>query len=158
MSLTAPEQGHRFGYQTIVWITAAVAGMGGLLFGYDTGMISGAQVFIEQDFDVSASGIGLVVSAVTLGALFGALLCSRLTSRLSRRIQWGANFVISLLFPILLAAWGGAPVFGLLAGFGVLALLFTYRLVPETNGKSLEQIEADWRRRAGVADTVPAGA
>jgi sugar porter (SP) family MFS transporter len=85
MSLTAPELGHRFSYQTTVWITAAVAGMGGLLFGYDTGMISGAQVFIEQDFGVSASGIGLVVSAVTLGALFGALLCSRLTRTLSRR-------------------------------------------------------------------------
>jgi MFS family permease len=65
-------------------------------------------------------------------------------------IQWGANFVISLLFPILLAAWGGAPVFGMLAGFGVLAPLFTYRLVPETSGKSLEQIEEEWRRRAGV--------
>lgn len=62
----------------------------------------------------------------------------------------GANFVISLLFPILLASWGGAPVFGMLAGFGVLALLFTYRLVPETSGKSLEQIEEEWRRRAGV--------
>jgi predicted MFS family arabinose efflux permease len=85
MSLTAPEIGHRFDYHVTVWITAAVAGMGGLLFGYDTGMISGAQVFIEQDFDVSASGIGLVVSAVTLGALIGALLCSRLTTRLSRR-------------------------------------------------------------------------
>jgi hypothetical protein len=71
-------------------------------------------------------------------------------------IQWGANFVISLLFPILLASWGGAPVFGMLAGFGVLALVFTHRLVPETNGKSLEQIEAEWRRRAGVSEeTAP---
>jgi sugar porter (SP) family MFS transporter len=72
-------------------------------------------------------------------------------------IQWGANFAISLLFPILLSSWGGAPVFGMLAGFGVLALLFTIKLVPETRGKSLEEIEAEWRRRAGVADD-PAGA
>ena len=66
-------------------------------------------------------------------------------------IQWGANFLISLLFPILLSAWGGAPVFFMLAGFGVAALIFTQRLVPETRGKTLEEIEAEWRRRAGVA-------
>jgi sugar porter (SP) family MFS transporter len=67
-------------------------------------------------------------------------------------IQWGANFLISLLFPILLASWGGAPVFYMLAGFGVLALVFTQRLVPETRGKTLEEIEAAWRRKAGVAE------
>jgi sugar porter (SP) family MFS transporter len=72
-------------------------------------------------------------------------------------IQWGANFLISLLFPILLSAWGGAPVFYMLTGFGLAALVFTQRLVPETRGKTLEEIEAAWREKAGVADTpVPA--
>src|SRR5262249_336409 len=104
MALTAPEHGHHFSYQVTVWITAAVAGMGGLLFGYDTGMISGAQVFIEQDFDVSASGIGLVVSAVTLGALIGALLCSRLTQRLSRRAIVKLSAVVFVIGAALAAA------------------------------------------------------
>ena len=58
MPLSAPEHGHRYSYQTRTWMAAGIAGMGGLLFGYDTGMISGAQVFIEQDFDVSASESG----------------------------------------------------------------------------------------------------
>jgi hypothetical protein len=40
----------------------------------------------------------------------------------------------------------------MLAGFGVLALVFTHRLAPETNGKSLEQIKEEWRRRAGVSE------
>jgi SP family arabinose:H+ symporter-like MFS transporter len=71
-------------------------------------------------------------------------------------IQWGANFLISLLFPILLSSWGGAPVFYMLAGFGVLALIFTQRLVPETRGKTLEEIEAAWRRKAGVAEAPTA--
>ena len=48
MPLSAPEHGHRYSYQTRTWMAAGIAGMGGLLFGYDTGMISGAQVFIEQ--------------------------------------------------------------------------------------------------------------
>ncbi len=65
-------------------------------------------------------------------------------------VQWGANFAISLLFPVLLSAWGGGPVFGMLAGFGVLAIWFTWKLVPETRGKTLEEIEEEWRRRAGV--------
>jgi sugar porter (SP) family MFS transporter len=70
-------------------------------------------------------------------------------------VQWGANFAISLLFPILLASWGGEAVFGMLAGFGMLALLFTWRFVPETRGKTLEEIEEEWRRRAGVEGAPP---
>ncbi len=130
MSLTAPEHGHRFSYQTTVWITAAVAGMGGLLFGYDTGMISGAQVFIEQDFDLSASSIGLVVSAVTLGALIGALLCSRLTEHMSRR---GIVKLSAVVFVIGAAVAAAAPnVEVLIAGRLVIGLAvgFASTVVP----------------------------
>ena len=138
MSLTAPEHGHRFSYQVTVWITAAVAGMGGLLFGYDTGMISGAQVFIEQDFDLSSGGIGLVVSAVTLGALFGALLCSRLTTRISRRGIVRLSAVVFVLGAALAAAApnvevliGGRLVIGLAVGFASTVVpLYIAEVVP----------------------------
>lgn len=59
--------------------------------------------------------------------------------------NWGANFVVSLLFPILAAAIGLTYVFGLLAVISVAALVFIQVLVPETKGRSLEQIEADLR-------------
>lgn len=59
MSLTAPEVGHRFDYHVTVWITAAVAGMGGLLFGYDTGMIGtlnfGATVVAPRSWTASGA-------------------------------------------------------------------------------------------------------
>lgn len=84
-SRAAEEPQHRLSYQTHVWLTAAVAAMGGILFGYDTGMISGAQLFIEREFDLSSGAIGVVVSAVTAGALVGALFSSWLTGRMSRR-------------------------------------------------------------------------
>ncbi|MCW2951657.1 MAG: sugar transporter [Conexibacter sp.] len=111
MPLVAPEHGHRYSYRTHVWVTAAIAGMAGMLFGYDTGMISGAQLFIEQDFHVSASGIGLVVSAVTFGALVGALLSGWLTSRVSRRGIVKLSAVVFIVGAVLAAV---APSVGVL--------------------------------------------
>ncbi len=37
----------------------------------------------------------------------------------------------------------------MLAGFGILALIFTHLLVPETRGKTLEEMEAAWPARPG---------
>src|SRR6201982_1952988 len=57
-----------------ITLIAAVAALGGLLFGFDTGVIAGAMLFIVPDFHLGPAQQGLVVSAVTFGALFGALL------------------------------------------------------------------------------------
>lgn len=54
--------------------------------------------------------------------------------------NWAANFLVSLLFPVLLAA-GTGSVFALFAGIGVLAFLFTVVFVKETTGRSLEELE-----------------
>ena len=57
-----------------VVLTAAIAGLGGLLFGYDTGIIAGALLFIKQDFDLGSFAQGLVVAAVPIGAIGGAAI------------------------------------------------------------------------------------
>jgi sugar porter (SP) family MFS transporter len=54
--------------------SAAVAALGGFLFGFDTGIISGALLFIKQEFDLSASLQQLVVGSLLLAAVVGALL------------------------------------------------------------------------------------
>src|ERR687889_1147640 len=59
--------------------------------------------------------------------------------------NWGSNFLVALTFPVLLAALGGAGAFWLFAVLGIVAWLFVWFLVPETKGRSLEEIEADMR-------------
>jgi SP family sugar:H+ symporter-like MFS transporter len=66
-------------------------------------------------------------------------------------LHWGANFLVSQSFPIMLDSWGAGPVFLGYAGIGVLAFLFVKSLVPETKGRSLEEIEADLQRKTGSA-------
>lgn len=59
--------------------------LGGLLFGYDTGVISGAILFIKKDFDLSSFLEGAVVAVLLLGALVGAATAGPLNDRIGRR-------------------------------------------------------------------------
>ena len=58
--------------------------------------------------------------------------------------QWIFNFLVVLLFPHFLASVGGAKTFLFLALMSLFQLLFTYFYIPETKGKSLEEIEQLW--------------
>jgi SP family galactose:H+ symporter-like MFS transporter len=68
-----------------VYAAAAISALGGMLFGYDTGVISGAILFIEQDFALSDFMVGAVVSAVLLGAVIGAAFGGDLADHIGRR-------------------------------------------------------------------------
>jgi len=78
-----------------VAMVAGIAAVGGALFGYDTGVISGAILYIARDFPMDAGEQGLVVSAVTLGALVGAVGAGALADRLGRRLT---NVAAGLIF------------------------------------------------------------
>jgi sugar porter (SP) family MFS transporter len=58
--------------------------------------------------------------------------------------NWAANFLVSITFLSLIGALGAPATFWLFAFFGVLAFLFSWKFVPETKGRSLEQIERYW--------------
>jgi hypothetical protein len=59
--------------------------------------------------------------------------------------SWGSNFLVALTCPILLTALGGAGAFWLFAVIGIVAWTFVYYRVPETKGRTLEEIEASFR-------------
>jgi sugar porter (SP) family MFS transporter len=74
--------GERAGGNAFVYFFGA---LGGLLFGYDTGVISGAILFIESDLALTPFLNGLVVSGILLGAMAGAALAGPLSDSLGRR-------------------------------------------------------------------------
>ncbi len=86
------------GLRSLVYFAVGVAAIGGLLFGYDTGVISGAILFITKQFSLSATIEEIVVSSVLAGAAIGAALGGGLTERFGRRkliILAGAIFTVS---------------------------------------------------------------
>ncbi|WP_110944415.1 sugar porter family MFS transporter [Streptomyces niger] len=75
---------------------AAIAAIGGALFGYDTGVVSGALPFMEEHFGLTSLGEGVITSALLIGAAFGSLAGGRMSDRLGRRnsLLWsGAVFI-----------------------------------------------------------------
>jgi sugar porter (SP) family MFS transporter len=93
-----------------VYLATAIAALGGMLFGYDIGVISGAILFIKTDFSLSPGLEEIVVSAVLLGSLVGAVVGGILADRLGRRrlliitaVVFGSGAIGAALAPG--AAW-----------------------------------------------------
>jgi hypothetical protein len=60
-------------------------------------------------------------------------------------VNWAANLLVALTFLSLVHGIGKAPTFWLYSGITILAWMFAFFKVPETKGKTLEQIEDYWR-------------
>ncbi len=73
------------GGSRFVYIAAAISALGGMLFGYDTGVISSAILFIKKQFMLSSTMEEIVLSSVLIGAVIGAVIGGRLTDRFGRR-------------------------------------------------------------------------
>ncbi|MGW5665250.1 sugar porter family MFS transporter [Streptomyces sp. NPDC003758] len=99
---------------------AAVIALGGFLFGFDTGVVSGALLYIKRDFGLSAFEQGSVVSVLLIGAMLGAVAAGRMAENLGRRKALGIEGTVFLIGTAILVA---APGYGaLLVGRVVLGL------------------------------------
>ncbi|MCK5638711.1 MAG: MFS transporter, partial [Flavobacteriaceae bacterium] len=90
----------------IYFITIVIT-LGGLLFGYDTGVINGTQFYFSKYFELTGALKGFIVSSALLGALFGAIISGVLSKSIGRK---NSLIISAILFAI--SAWGsGMPAF-----------------------------------------------
>ncbi len=89
--------------------------------------------------------------ASCIGPVFWTLVSEMFPNRIRGKAvafasftQWIFNFLVVLLFPHFLASLGGAKTFLFLALMSLIQWFFTYFYIPETKGKSLEEIEQLW--------------
>ncbi len=80
----------------------------------------GAWIILAEIFPLKFRGAGIGISVL---------------------MMWLANATVTLLFPVVVSATGITVTFFLFAGLGAVCLFFFWRFVPETKGRSLEQIE-----------------
>ncbi|MBD0424555.1 sugar porter family MFS transporter [Streptomyces sp. TRM S81-3] len=88
--------------------TATIA-VGGFLFGYDTGVVSGALLFVTREFDLNAAQQGSIVSVLLIGAMVGALTAGRIADRLGRRRTLaleGVVFVVGTVIAVSATGYG----------------------------------------------------
>lgn len=91
----------------LILLITSVAALGGLLFGYDTGVINGTQFYFSKYFELSGALKGWVVSSALLGCLAGALIAGPMSKALGRKVSL---ILSAILFT--LSAWGsGLPAF-----------------------------------------------
>jgi sugar porter (SP) family MFS transporter len=83
---------------------SSIAALGGVLYGYDMGIIAAAAIFVKRSFALSTLMEELVVSIVLIGAMVGALGGGMVADRIGRRatLVWAAGIFIvgSLLAPL----------------------------------------------------------
>ena len=94
-----------------VIIAVAVAAVGGILFGYDTGVISGAILFITSEFALPPTLEEIATSSVLVGAILGAIAGGLLADRAGRRLSIIAASAAFLAGTGIVVVAAGLPVF-----------------------------------------------
>jgi SP family sugar porter-like MFS transporter len=94
-----------------LWLVCLVTALGGLMFGYDWVVISGADIFYEKYFQLTtASGIGWAKGCALLGCLFGSLVAGAMSDRFGRK---RLLILAAVLFTVSSLATGLANMFSI---------------------------------------------
>lgn len=118
-----------------------VAGLGGLLYGVDVGIIGGALPYLEATSHLNAGQLSIIVAAVLLGTVISTLFAGLLADWMGRKalmILSGVTFVVSI--PVIALSHGYGPLFlgrllqGIGGGFiGIVVPLYLAECLPASN-------------------------
>lgn len=108
----------------------------------------------QQDYLVLVAILGYIASfAMSLGPLTFVVIAeifptkARATAMsVATFFLWAAVFLVSQTFPVLIGSIGNANTFWLYMAIAVIVFLFIWKKVPETKGKTLEEIEDAWKK------------
>ena len=105
----------------MLWV-AFVASLGGLLFGFDTAVISGAEKDIQSVYGLSDFAHGFTIATALIGTILGALFCGKPIERYGRKkslIVIGILYLISAVFSGVIENWYCFMFFRFLGGLAV---------------------------------------
>lgn len=103
-------------------LSAAGAALGGLLFGFDTAVISGATQALQARFALTDASLGFTVASALIGTVIGSLLAGAPADRFGRRavmLSVAIAYVVSSLGTALAASWAMLIAFRFLGGLAI---------------------------------------
>lgn len=102
--------------------SSLVAALGGLLFGFDTAVISGTTHALTLTYGLSAAMLGVTVSMALWGTVLGSVFASRPSDRYGRRgclAALGLLYIVSALGCALASSWSALLFFRLVGGLAI---------------------------------------
>ncbi len=154
-------ESNKLGYNRFLLL---VAGLGGLLYGVDVGIIGGALPYLEATSGLNAGQLSIIVAAVLLGSVFSTLFAGMLADWMGRKplmVLSGITFVVSI--PVIALSHGYEPLFfgrllqGISGGLiGVVVPLYLAEcLVASTRGKGTGVFQ--WLLTLGIVSAALIG-
>jgi Sugar (and other) transporter len=150
--------------------STVVAALGGLLFGFDTAVISGTTAGLKATFHLSDWGLGLTVAIALVGTILGASLAGIPGDRYGRRDSLRVMAILYLISALgcgLAWSWNALLVFRCIGGLGVggssvLGPMYIAEIAPaKWRGRCGPAIRLDsesgsgWRLPAGITNCRP---
>ena len=105
-----------------IWWITITASLGGLLFGYDTAVISGTLSMVRSQFELNAAMEGWYVSSALVGCVAGVSLAGWLSDKYGRKkvlLVAAALFTISAIGCAIISSFSALAIYRLVGGMGV---------------------------------------
>ena len=147
----------KFGRKPLIYLGAT-----GMFVGF---ALLGGTLMFNQVGVISLIGILLFIGsfALSMGPIVWVLLAEmfpnymrNVAMSIAVAAQWAANAFVTQMFPVVVdsevnngSMWSGSLPYFIFMAFIIVIVLFTKKYVPETKGKSLEELEAVWQKKYG---------